>query len=393
MRDLTALDWFLGAAYETSISSSLLTDVIDPIRHGLQSRRYAGDDVASAIDAWLETSESAGLITTQDEALKVALSHDLRKVRDVAVSQQLQFDLDLRRNLEEFLSATLQAGVQACQEVGLTFREQPQIYFVDAFPEPYSASAAAIIACDAGDKDAFGIEPGLYATTNYRPIYTEFIIYHELVHLYLGQNQPDLFASRLEEGFAEVIGSGLIGLRFLRPEILRNLFTLNRLSSSYDCRWERYLDATRQVWSLLQELGLKQLLSILQMGRSEIRELETQVLTRVRDVRHVKRDTTDLPPDLGWLFATVCDGFPRSLSASPAAWLVAPHAHQGSTVREIGVQTRMHPELVKVALEELQDILGLLALRPDGVVVTFSEASRIARTQLIRYSASLVAEE
>lgn len=383
MRHFNGLDWFLGAAYNSTLSTALLRDVVAPLRERLEPLPYEVSAVANEVSRWLQGATAATTpLGTAEEARLVVLRDDISRIATNVVAAGVVKDLERRRDYASFMASTLDSARAEMSNVGLDLKSPTEVFFVDEFPAPYNSRDAAIIACDEGDLHEFGIPPGLYIGPGFRPFYTEFIVFHEVVHVYLGSLSPQEFAGRLEEGWAEVLGAGWLSLQFMPPDLVLNLFVLNRLSSQYAGQWERYLDATRQVWALVQRFGFQQIVEWTMQGRPKLSDLEAKIMQGLGREWHPS--TGRIPPDLGALLSAVCDTYPRSLVCSPAAFLAAPHAHAGATVREIAASAGMSQKLTIEALEELQDALGLLALRPDRSVVPFSVAPEASSSGRLR---------
>lgn len=385
MRKLNGLDWFLGNVYHTPIRAGLLQDLVDPLREQLIAAPYSAQSVATAISDYVSrTTGESSPNATQASVNRILIESDLTEVARTLTDAHVQDALEQRREYPTFLKERLNASVEKMGGLGLPLRETPKLHFVKQMPAPYSSSGAAIIACDQGDEDAFGVSPGLYITSNYRPFYTEYILYHEMLHLYLGERHPEVLSGRLEEGLAEALGAGWLALSFMPLTLVLNLFIVNRLSTNYAGQWERYLDATRQAWRLLQRMGLDGVTELVRRGRPALIDTELRMYAEITDLH--KGSPVTLPPQLDALLAAVCDLYPRSLAASPAAVLVAPYAKEGATVREVALEANMDPELALEGLRELQDVLGIAALRPDESVVVFSLAPQLASSRLLRYS-------
>lgn len=382
-RTLTGFDWLLGSAYFSNIHASLLSDVTVPMRERTSGLPYRSESVAGAIDAALSSLNTDDVTGSQQAAFDRMLAADLRSIRRSAVDPSVVQELDNRRDMPKKLGQVVDAAVTILRKAGLADIAPPDLHFVDSFPEPYVDSPAVIIATDDGDRLRFGIPPGLHIKPNYRPIYTEYIVCHELIHSYLGQVSPHIYSTRLEEGVADLLGSGWLALQMFPEALVGRLFVLNRLSRASDPGWERYLDATRVSWAFTISEGFERLVQLVSEGRESLARLEIELLSGV-ELAH-PGSHRGLNSAFYRLMTSVCLTYPRSLVVSPAAALVAPHASAGSSLREISAAAGIEIGLVRSACKELQDVAGLLALRPDQTVISFSHADTVARTGAIRY--------
>lgn len=381
----TGLDWFLGAAYNTRLHASLLRDVVDPVRIQLLSIPFDGPSVRSVISSAISRLSPSDLIDTQSMALQRVLCTDLEAILRSSEDEDVCRSIDLRSDIRGCLEESLAASLTILGDLGLGRSTPAKIHFVDDLPAPYESMSGAILAADEGDQSAFGIEPGLYVRPGARPFYTEFLVFHEAVHLLLGTMSPLEYASRLEEGICEVLGSGFVGLAMFGYGLTENLFVLNRLSRQYDASWERYLEAARQTWAATESIGLAGLVSIVKDGREAINQLEDASLLPTTELS-ATAVRPYVPSDLATLMRRVLLTYPRTLIATPAATLLAPHMGAGASLTEAASASGLSKDLALVAARELQDTLGLLALRSDETVVPFSQAQRVAASGAIRYS-------
>lgn len=386
VRRLNGYDWFIGSAYFAKLRTSLLSDVVAKARPILLNCPYDAESVAEALDNEFGATSGSSVIATQHEAFEALVRLDLQAIRDRTTDSMVIAELTARQNMPDTLARAAERGASLLRQAGLHDLVTPELHFVESFPAPYSESRAAIIATDDGDRQKFGIDPGLYIKQTYRPIYSEFIVYHELIHTYLGQLSPELFCSNFEEGLADLIGSGWVGTRVFTEPLVENLFVLNRLSRLNDPAWERYVDALRQALSFMMVNGFDGVVQLIRSGREGLQEAERHILEG-RDLaeRHVHSGAES---PLRRIVTSICLKFPRSLVVSPAAALVAPHAVAGASLREVATASRVGIELVHDVCEELQNIFGLLALRPDSAVIAFSNADMIASTGAMRYGSS-----
>ena len=262
--------------------------------------------------------------------------------------------------------------------------DDADVFVVDEFPPPYQDKKWAVMAADRGDQLVHGVAPGLYfLRRSLRPFYSEYLVFHEIIHVVLGIKDPQLLGRGLEEGIAEVLGAVNISRTILGKELTTNLFIYNRLGDDYDMFWEQYLDATRTAGLLYERYGLEGLYSILGGGRKRVKDIEFKLLSG-------KSQELDLPSgdilseDIE-LVDSVFHVYPRATVVSPLARHIARYAQAGLTVREVMTMANVTLDDGLAALDELAQDTTSLGLRKDRSVIPWSDSVMYSMANAIRY--------
>ncbi len=372
------LAYFLGALYHTAGRFSSLSRFIAPYREDLSQLPYSREAVAAFVSRTLRgLRDPLASRTPESTAEAVLRARDLQAVRDRLADPAVAKRLDARADLANFLERTSETATRILIDRGLAVEPVP-VFVCDRLPQPYSERLWAVLAADSGDEAEHGIRPGLYFRRDkLRPLYSEFLVCHEMVHVILGQRSPELIARGLEEGMAEIVGGLFLSSRILGPEITHNLFVYNRLSDTYDRVWEIYLDATRRCYALLAAHGLKGLLEMLAAGREAVKAAEDRLSDSVpwrRRAFGAAGQPAD--PELWGLATSVCLTFPRASVLPPLALYLADYATEGASVAAVAARARLPLSATLDGLQSLATIANLVGLSADETEVVWSDCQR-----------------
>jgi hypothetical protein len=364
-------DYLLGLLYNVRGRFGRLGAFMRALPFDASALPYDAAPLRDAVDRTIAAAESRRGLIGREQAKMLVVAVELRQVRARMSDQETLESLASRHAMRPVLEARLSDAVNLLREYGVV-AGVTNVYIVDKFPEPYQDREYAVLAADAGDERSHGIAPGLYfLERGVRPYYSEFLVCHEVLHVVLGNKNPELLAHGLEEGLAEVLGSIHLSRRVLGTELTRNIFVYNRLNDNYHPLWEQYLDFARMAAYILQRYGLAGLLDLARRGRPIIKDVEGQLLQGSGRDLPIEKGAVG-PEDLDlvdYLFSL----YPRSLVVSPLAYLVAPYALPGASTREVLGAANVAFEDGLEALEELENEFSLLGLRKDRSVVLWSD--------------------
>ncbi|MUL40944.1 hypothetical protein FZ103_07045 [Streptomonospora sp. PA3] len=322
-----------------------------------------GEARAIALLARREASRMAGVLDDADARALIGRHADI----DAGIRHALA-------NTTEFLGSY---GV----DVGA-----PVVRVVDAFPEPYQDRRYAMLTADAGDQRKYGVAPGVYLRrAAVRPLYSEALVCHELIHVALGHQDPDLMGRGLEEGIAELVGSIMLSGRQVGVVPTYWIEVFNRRNHVYDTVWEHYNEFLRMTYMLYRRIGIDGLMSLVAAGRGRIKEVERDIVRGVDAVPDIETGWFDFGPEFDRIAERLVMGFPRSMVVSPVARVVADHAQPGTTVREIAAATGLEEEAVSEAVRELTEEATVIGRRADGLVVTSSDLDIYLPAGMLRY--------
>lgn len=388
--EYSGLSGFMGGLYCADVRFSYLPGFAQEVRDGLRGRSFRSRDESiryaiSKAREGVSRVQHVNVIDSPEIARQYAESRDLETIIDkmievdwatVALSEE-----EIRVDLREASSS----AARVLGAYGLAFGKEPvEVYFVEKMPPPYDQKNTAALVVDTEDEREYGIKQGVYFLgSSVRPYYTKFIFLHELLHVIFGRQDPDRVAHGLEEGLCDLLGSIWLASEIIGPELTRKLFVLNRLSSSYNPFWERYLDSARQAFWYATSNGFDSLINLARGGRASFYEVERDISQELainsllgvpdRDLRFLR------------FAASLLLSYPRAYVCSAHALLFAEQVQSGYTVREISTRAKLSPSLGLAAARELRDELGLLFLRKDEVVVIEGTPAQILRESWLRY--------
>jgi len=234
---------------------------------------------------------------------------------------------------------------------------------------------------DEGDERKYGIPFGIYIKTKEAiPIYTTFLIAHELIHVAVGFKGSDRIARGLEEGLAELLGCIYLFSRLKGREITANLLTYNRLFFPPNQKWDVYLDNLRQAILLYHSFGLTGIKELICGGRDMIKRVESLILRR--DFGDISLSKGEWDNDVNYLVSYILS-FPRNYVVSPLAKYISNFVERNITVGDIISNNRIDPIQGEEALKELEMKLFLLIIK-DGYIVN-SDMDTISDRRVLRY--------
>jgi hypothetical protein len=373
----------VALVYRAQTRFSLLPEFLTHLGLPLESAVGSFDEVAADLSTTALRLRSGGpidrLVARDVEAILEATPSEDQFVGAHGMSWSEAVDnpersLELTRlRIEELLAA---------HDIRLPMGARPRV--VEELPAVRELELAAAMVVDAEDEREFGFEPAVYMRRDaLRPIYSDFLYCHEVVHALLGEAHPELVAHGLEEGLADFAGAFWLSGHVLGPQQTERLFLLNRLSHSYEHYWERYLDGARYWCAEYLHSGLAEIIEAVRLGRAGLLEREKRGW-RTSETKPSFRASDDDR----WLLpmaTNVLLRFPRAFVASPEAFLFAENAADGLTVLEIGARAGLSRDQAVRGAAELRDELALIYLRSDGIVVLDAKPARVFEQGWLRY--------
>lgn len=377
--------YLLGALYHVRGNFSLIRPFRKSLPFNDEELPYDRDALADAIDRALANDlarPNSGLLS-REQVRDHVITEDLKLVRAELDNPNTVRALNERVAMLPVLKSRLHQASDLLKRNGIHV-DDTEVFVVDSFPPPYENRQFAVLAIDTGDQDAYGIHPGLYFHNRaLRPFYSEYLMFHEIIHVILGNKNPELLAHGLEEGLAELVGTVYLSRELLGAEMTKNIFIYNRLNGDYNPLWEQYLDYTRAAGALCRRYGMDGILRIIEAGRGMIKEVERCIFSE-------RWDDIQLP--LGELQGPESDmldllllTYPRATIASPLAYYISRYANAGFSVREVAAAARVSVQDCLVALNELAEDFSLLALRADNSVILWSDCELYSQVHAIRY--------
>ncbi|HEY8504928.1 MAG TPA: hypothetical protein VIL46_10120 [Gemmataceae bacterium] len=310
--------------------------------------------------------QPAGLVTDDAGAQRRLVAEDLRRIA-AALGE-----VGPLAGVEERLPASGRAAQARLSQLGLEVGDVP-LRIVDAFPEPFTRFAWSAFAPDREDEQQFGIERGVYFRRDLlRPLYSEALFAHEVIHTLTGRVDPEVYAMGLEEGIAEVIGTCYASLAVLPWTAVRNVLIYGRHGAARARLWSVYLDHTRQAFLLFREFGLVGLAELVRRGRAAIHHAEALLLAgRYRDLA-LPRGGYD--QQTASLLEFACCGYLPSHVLSPLECLLLREVAAGLPFDEVCRRAGVDPHAGRPVLEGLGTRSALFV--PVGSTVGYSNAER-----------------
>lgn len=382
MTFFSGYDYFIGAIYQSDCRFGRLSDFLARVGKYFRGIPFKREDVLHQIDVAISDFRSTDSFTGAN-AERIVILDELQRIKEVLNDQEsckrIEDDADLEHSLEQ----TKNWAIAKLREFGFDCPE-PRVYLVDCLPQPYDRSGFAALCADLGDLEKHSIQPGIYFLKDFaRPIYTRYLLLHEIIHFFLGIKGYRYLARGLEEGVCEIFGAFLLSRRLFGAQLTRNLFVYNRLSAETNQFLELYLDYARQAATLFRFSGINGLVELVQRGREEIKTLECLLSTGQKLPAVYSNGRAD--PDDEHLINHLVFCYGRHLFVSPLAFVIHPKVQQGATINEIASQFQLSPEDCRTAVRELQDRIYISKLRSDEIVVAASDAAMLAETKTLRY--------
>lgn len=340
------------------------------------SARYDQSTAPEAFAADLreiaDRMDPSGEIGTDQGAAARLVAADLRRIAAADYTDVVADDTVTAR-----LDRQGPAIQQRLQAAGLPVQDT-SLSIVDVFPEPFHRFAWSAFAPDREDQENFGIEPGVYFRRDrLRPLYSEALFAHEVVHTVTGRVDPEIYAMGLEEGIAEILGTCYGALAVLNRATLRNIIVHGRHGAQRDKLWSVYLDHTRQAALLYREFGIDGLVTLVRSGRAAIHDAEQAIMAGHHRELPLARGGWD--EHTTGLVDFTCSAYLPSHVFTPLECLLALYARQGRTVKDICAEAGVACDVGALVLERLGAESALFV--QDGDRIGYSNVDRYLRLE------------
>ena len=350
---------FLPAVYHTESSFSSLRLFMGNLRSELDKTEGNKDQVLKTINRVIQEFNALPLTAepAQETARKLLIAHDLKAIKEKLVS------MDVERTAAR-LDLDMENMVTRAEAEGLLMSDV-EVYLVDSFPAPFSDMNWAYFNADKNDEKRYGIPFGIYVKRPaVIPIYTSYVIAHELIHVSIGLADATGIARGLEEGLADLFGSIFLFSKSVGFELARNLLIYNRFPFPATPFWDVYLDNLRMAGALYRYYGLDGVKDLLRSGRSAIRQAEASI--HRGHISNLGLAKGHWDPDVDQLVDLLFT-YPRNHVVSPLAKYLSQFLEVGASISEkletLGIDQPSGMEAAK----ELQTKLFLIVIRDDEV--------------------------
>jgi hypothetical protein len=376
---MDGLLYLRGAIFTTKTHFSRLLYFLNYVREDFVGLPFDYHFVVNKIDELIDRFSSSENFTKKDNIVYPLMADDLKLIRNSLELNRLT--IENGSHFPESLLSCRDESVQLLRNLRLSI-SPPEIFIVDNFPPPYDRASFAAMTSDRGDQELYGITPGIYfLKRSLCPIYSQFLLVHEIIHTVVGKISPENLGRGLEEGLAEIVGSIYLGSHILGKEVTKTTFYHNRLGYGIEQFWQLYLDYMRMATYIYNRFGMDGLAAMLREGRAKIKELESLCFqSRYGDIKLPSGNFLDDVTDLVTYIALT---FSRDFVVSPLAFYVAQFIEEKDTVDIISTKSRLNPILVEDALRELQDRVFVLVTSKGRV--DMSDVKMLFSSDAIRY--------
>ncbi|KAB1930792.1 hypothetical protein F8271_27100 [Micromonospora sp. ALFpr18c] len=334
-------DFLYGGMYLSACRFANIDRFVE--RVGAAIDLAAAADAASAAATLCDLADSMspdGPLHDDEAALGTLMADDLRAVAAVQVPQAETAVHDRVTAAGGDITARLTGA-------GLDLGDS-DLYVVDDFPAPFDQFGWAAFAPDREDEERYGIPSGVYFRRDgLRPLYSEALFAHEVVHTVPGRVDPEVYAMGLEEGIAEVLGTCFAATAAVPLHALRNILVYGRHGAERPKLWSLYRDHTRQAFLLYQEFGIDGLIELAHRGRAKIHEAEVALFSGTFRTLDLPRGNWD--DDTTWLLESFCNGYLPSHVFTPLEVVLIDHVDEQRSLTEICARANV-PAIVGVPL-------------------------------------------
>jgi len=376
---MNGLLYLRGAIFATKTHFSRLSYFISYIREDFVDLPFDYLLVAEKVDELIVRFSSKKYFDRKDSIVYPLMANDLQLIRHSLEINRTTIESDSR--FQESLLSCRDESVQLLRKLKLSI-SPPEIFIVDNLPSPYDRASFAAMTSDATDEELYGIPRGIYfIKQSLCPIYSRFLLVHEIIHTVLGEISPEYLGRGLEEGLAEIVGALYLGSYILGKEVTKTTFYHNRLGYGIEQFWQLYLDYMRMGAYIYNRFGMDGLVAMLREGRGKIKEIES--LCFQAKYSDIKLPSGNFLEDVADLVNYIALTFSRDFVISPLAFYVAQLIEERDTVDLIAKKSSLSPILVEDALRELQDRVFVL-LTSKGRV-DMSDVKMLLSSGAMRY--------
>lgn len=372
---VTSRKFLLSAIYLTRCQFSSLNKFMVRVGGGFDkipfNKKLTLQTLRNIISELESNTEQATI--DQKIAEKILISKDLQKIeKQVENIKEFEPGKIMIEDFERLLKETKKLGFDV---------DDVKIFWVDNFPQPFHNMDWTFFNADKTDVHKYGIPFGIYIKKEAAtPIYTTFLLAHELIHVAIGLKKTDKIARGLEEGLAELLGCIFLFSRLKGCSLTTNLLIYNRLSYPPNQFWDVYLDNLRQAIFLYHRFGLAGLKDLVHKGRNKIKEVEKMILKG--DYDKIKLAKGEWDSEVEYLTSFILT-FPRNYVLSPLAKYISEFIKKRDKVKDIINNYNIDLNEGKEAIKELNEKLFLIIIKNE--TVANSDMDTISDKTVLRY--------
>lgn len=376
---MNGLTYLRAAIFPTKTNFSRLPNFLSYIQDDFSNLPFDHRSVVEKLKDIVRRFEAEVPPTNQEAARQFLMAEDLRLI--IQSAEIHRNTIENETDFKDSLLTCRDESVRLLGELGLSI-DPPNIYIVEELPSPYERTNFAAMAPDSADEEKYGIPKGIYFLKPLlRPIYSRFMLVHEIIHSVLGESSSQYLGRGLEEGLAEIVGAFYLGSQILGKEIVKTTFYHNRLGYGIGQFWQLYLDYARMGTYLYNRFGMDGLVTMLKGGRQKIKEIEK--LCFQAKYQEIKLPSGGWIDDITDLVNFITLTFSRDFVVSPLTYYTARYVEQGDTVQDIVAKSGLTREIVKDALTELQDRVFVVVVSDNRV--DFADTQMLISANAMRY--------
>ncbi len=358
---LNGLHYLEGAAYYVIGSFTSLDTFLEKLSIHFEELPFKKRPVVDKVKELIERYDPTNFNKVDEKVAKwICIRHDLQKILHVLKSADFTL-----RNPHAELQEAYKKYIEIITAEFEDF-EPPKLKIVEKFPESYSNMEWEAFAADKEDYEKLGIEPGIYIKSSMvSPYFTASLLAHELVHKIVEQYNSYGFGIGLEEGIAELYGLHLSS-KFLPTNVLKHILVYNykygertRLTALY----EFFL--LLAYYGIYKVYGIDGVVAVIKMGREGIKRFEKAFLDGNWKLLVDNSENRDRAVEEILDFYV---RFPNDLYSTPMVKYISMNISVGDGLEKIAQKTRVDVDMVKRALDELQNALDLVLVERDRVV-------------------------
>lgn len=370
-----------GGIYNTTCKFSSIESFLEKINIHFLKLPFHKPEVLSRLDTLIKELDSRHSKIGQEEALKLLISMDLKKIQKTLIKKQIENPLvELEKHFSRFIRIFDEFEIDTCDV---------QFSIVNKFPKPFNNMSWEAFNADKADESKYGIPFGIYFRDDgLAPYYSTWLLAHELTHVSIGLPNPYKLARGLEEGVCDLFGATYLILREYGMDLSKNLIIYCRLGGHKSQFWDIYLDNLRMANYIYRKYGLDGIVELIRSGRDKIKETEKNLLRgRFDKIRLTEGEGND---ELTKILDFTLECYQRNYVVSPLAKYIAAHLAPGNDLNTVIEDLNLEKKAGRKAIQELQDKVFLILI--DNEKVDYSDMDIFYNDLMLRYEVAKTRE-
>lgn len=344
-----------SAVYRVPCAFGNVDDFVDYLTKHVSEESANAGNVVSAILRFAEASDDPPAPLTPESALRWAVSRDIKRVE--ALLLQAAEDTDIAT---ADILGTLPSLLADLKGWGLATPD-PYVTIVDRFPPPFENSGASALCPDYEDERRYGMRRGIYFRRDLiRPVYSEILLAHELIHLFPGENAPELLAMGLEEGIADLLGTVYLGKSVHGIAAVGAFLTYARHGLHRPRVWTLYLDYLRQAVYLQDRYGIEGVVELVRRGRAAIHNTEKTLFMGLVNKIDLPPSSVNHDAEADALLTTLVRCPLPNYYLTPEEYVLSHYIEEGGTAAALALQLGTTEERIRLLLRSIASKTGMI---------------------------------